>query len=55
MAVCGDPASRRGIVVAKNELAKGFGVTTGETIWSAKQKCPDLVLPYTASFAPPIL
>jgi len=44
MAVCGDPASRRGVVVAKNELAKGSGVTTGESIWSAKQKCPDLVL-----------
>ena len=44
MAVCGDPESRHGIILAKNELAKGFGVQTAETIWQAKQKCPDLVL-----------
>lgn len=44
MAVCGDPESRHGIILAKNELAKGFGVKTAETIWQAKQKCPDLVL-----------
>lgn len=44
MAVCGNPESRRGIILAKNELAKGFGVKTAETIWQAKQKCPDLVL-----------
>lgn len=44
MAICGDPDSRRGIILAKNELAKGFGVKTAETIWQAKQKCPDLLL-----------
>lgn len=44
MAVCGDPESRRGIILAKNQLAKGFGVKTAETIWQAKRKCPDLVL-----------
>ena len=44
MAVCGDPESRHGIILAKNELAKGFGVKTAETIREAKQKCPDLVL-----------
>lgn len=44
MAVCGNPESRRGIILAKNELAKGFGVKTAETIWQAKQKCPELVL-----------
>ncbi|MBR6789587.1 MAG: DNA polymerase IV [Oscillospiraceae bacterium] len=44
MAVCGDPESRHGIILAKNELAKKFGVKTAETIWQAKQKCPDLVL-----------
>ncbi len=44
MAVCGDPDSRHGIILAKNELAKKFGVTTAETIWQAKRKCPDLVL-----------
>ncbi len=44
MAVCGDPEARRGIILAKNELAKGFGVKTAETIWQAKRKCPELVL-----------
>ena len=44
MAVCGDPESRHGIILAKNELAKGFGVKTAETIREAKRKCPDLVL-----------
>ena len=43
-AVCGDPKSRHGIILAKNEPAKQFGVRTAETIWQAKQKCPDLVL-----------
>lgn len=43
-AVCGDPTSRHGIILAKNEPAKHFGVQTAETIWQAKKKCPDLVL-----------
>lgn len=42
-AVCGDPERRHGIVLAKNEKAKKFGVTTGEPIWKAKAKCPKLV------------
>ena len=44
MAVCGDPDSRHGIILAKNDLAKGYGVQTAETIWQAKRKCPQLVL-----------
>jgi len=44
MAVCGDPESRHGVILAKNELAKGYGIVTAETVWSAKQKCPELVL-----------
>ncbi len=44
MAVCGDPDKRHGIILAKNEKAKKFGVATAETIWTAKQKCPALVL-----------
>lgn len=44
VAVCGNPELRHGIVLAKNMLAKQKGVTTGEPIWQAKQKCPDLVL-----------
>ena len=44
MAVCGDPESRHGIILAKNELAKHYGVQTAETIWQAKKKCPQLTL-----------
>ena len=43
VAVCGDPDSRHGIILAKNETAKSFGVKTAETIWQARQKCPDLI------------
>lgn len=43
VAVCGSVEDRCGIVLAKNDLAKKFGVKTAETIWQAKQKCPDLV------------
>ncbi len=44
MAVCGNPENRHGIILAKNQLAKGFGVKTAETIGDAKRKCPELVL-----------
>lgn len=44
MAVAGDPESRHGIILAKNEIAKRYNIVTAETIWQAKQKCPDLVL-----------
>ena len=44
MAVAGDGEMRHGIILAKNELAKGYGVLTAETIFSAKKKCPSLVL-----------
>lgn len=33
-----------GIVLAKSVLAKEAGVQTGEVVWQAKQKCPDLLL-----------
>ena len=44
VAVCGDPAARHGIILAKNEAAKAMGVRTAETIWQAKRKCSDLTL-----------
>ena len=44
MAVCGDPKNRHGIILAKNELAKRYGVQTAEAIWQAKRKCPNLIL-----------
>lgn len=43
LAVCGDPELRHGIVLAKNYKAKNFGVQTGEALWQASQKCPDIV------------
>ena len=43
MAVTGDPKNRHGIILAKNYLAKVYGVKTGEAIWEAKQKCPTLI------------
>lgn len=44
VAVCGNPENRHGIILAKNELAKKFGIVTAETVWQAKKKCPELVL-----------
>ncbi len=43
VAVCGSVEERHGIVLAKNEIAKKFGVKTAETVWEAKSKCPDLI------------
>ncbi len=43
LAVCGSTEERHGIVLAKNELAKKFGIVTAEATWQAKRKCPDLV------------
>lgn len=44
VAVGGNPKDRHGIILAKNEAAKKYGIKTAETIWSAKKKCPQLVL-----------
>lgn len=43
-AVCGDPKERHGIVLAKNQIAKQFGIKTAIPIWQAKQLCPNLKL-----------
>ena len=43
IAVSGNPLARSGIILAKNTAAKQMGVQTGEPIWQAKQKCPELV------------
>ncbi len=40
--VCGDPKERHGIVLAKNEEAKKFGIKTAETVYSAQRKCPSV-------------
>ena len=42
LAVCGSVEDRHGIVLAKNQIAKGFGIKTGEVLWEAKKKCKNL-------------
>ena len=42
LAVCGDPAQRRGIVLAKSIEAKACGVSTGDPLWRAREKCPNI-------------
>lgn len=44
VAVCGDPKQRHGIVLAKSEEAKKFGIKTAETLYSALKKCPELTI-----------
>ena len=44
VAVGGDIEQRHGSILAKNQLAKQFHVSTGEAIWQAKQKCPELIV-----------
>ena len=44
MAVAGGASVRHGIILAKNEPAKKYGIKTAEAIWQAKAKCPELVL-----------
>ncbi len=43
LAVAGDEEQRHGIVLAKSMEAKAYGVKTGDTLWQARQKCPDIV------------
>ena len=38
----GDEESRRGVVLAKSNLAKQCGIVTGESLFNARRKCPDL-------------
>jgi len=44
VAVCGDVEKRHGIILSKSYAAKAAGVKTGEAVWQAKSKCPDLIL-----------
>ena len=44
VAVGGSQKERHGIILAKNYLAKEYGIKTGETIISAKRKCPNLII-----------
>ena len=38
----GDEESRHGVVLAKSNIAKQFGITTGEPIFFARKKCPQI-------------
>lgn len=38
----GDEATRKGIVLAKSNKAKELGIVTGEPIYQAKKKCPQI-------------
>ncbi|MBU5257233.1 DNA polymerase Y family protein [Tissierella praeacuta] len=44
LAVCGRREDRHGIVLAKSQEAKVLGVKTGEAIWQAQLKCPNLLI-----------
>lgn len=44
LAVGGDPEQRHGIILAKNQLAKKYGIQTGDALWQARKKCKDLVI-----------
>lgn len=40
----GDESKRQGIVLARSIPAKEYGILTGETIFSAREKCPNLLI-----------
>ena len=42
--VAGDKASRHSIILAKSTPAKKYGIHTGEPLFQALEKCPDLVI-----------
>ncbi len=44
VAVGGSEESRHGIILTKNEIASKYGLTVGEPLWKARQKCPDLII-----------
>lgn len=45
----GDEKSRHGVVLAKSNSAKTYGIITGESLFSARRKCPELKI-YPSSF-----
>lgn len=44
IAVCGSTEDRHGIVLAKSEKAKKYGVKTGMVNFEARQRCPELIV-----------
>lgn len=43
-AIAGNPESRHGIILTKSIPAKKFGITTGESLFEARKKCPELAV-----------
>lgn len=44
VAVVGDIEKRHGIVLTANYIAKKYNVKTGDVVWEARRKCPQLVV-----------
>lgn len=42
--IAGDKASRHSIILAKSGPAKKYGIQTGEPLFQAQEKCPDLIV-----------
>lgn len=42
--VGGDETARHGIVLAKSQPAKAYGIQTGEPLFQARRKCPNLLV-----------
>lgn len=40
----GDEKQRKGVILAKSNIAKQFGIKTGEPIYQARKKCPSIVV-----------
>lgn len=43
-AIAGNPESRHGIILTKSIPAKKYGINTGESLFEARKKCPELVV-----------
>ena len=44
VAVGGRAEERHGIILAKNNEAKAYGIQTGDALWQAREKCGELVI-----------
>lgn len=44
MAVGGSEEKRHGIILAKNDIARTYGIKTGESLRDARKKCPGLLI-----------
>lgn len=49
--IAGDPEKRHGIILAKSNIAKQYGIKTADTLYLAKKKCPNIqIFPPIFSF-----